>query len=161
MKYLISLIVISFMAFNLFAQNSTEEYEPAHEGWLVQIEDAYEESEATGKPIMAYFTGSDWCPPCRRFAAAVIDKPEFYDWAESKVVLLELDNPRRKHVPNNIRQQNQTLREAFNVTGVPTIWVFNLNRNSSTDQFEIEAIGRTGGTASLEQFTSTIEDMLN
>lgn len=159
MKQLIILIVVTLLAINLYGQS--DNYQPAHEGWLVHIEDAYNESQATGKPIMAFFTGSDWCPPCKRFSAAVINKPEFNKWAKDKVVLLELDSPKRKSVPNEIRQQNQSLKQAFKVTGVPTIWVFNLNRNSASDQFEIDAIGKTGYNSSFEQFTNTIEEMLN
>nr|MBS0037573.1 thioredoxin family protein [Saprospiraceae bacterium] len=159
MKQLSLLIVVTLLAFNVYGQ--TDNYQPAHEGWLVEIEDAYNESQATGKPIMAFFTGSDWCPPCKRFSAAVINKPEFNTWAKDKVVLLELDSPKRKSVPNEIRQQNESLKQAFKVTGVPTIWVFNLNKNSANDQFEIDAIGKTGYNSSFEQFTNTIEEMLN
>ncbi len=159
MKYFLSFLTLTLFTMPLLAQ--VEDYEPAHEGWLVTVEEAYQESQATGKPIMAYFTGSDWCPPCRRFSAAVINQPEFNDWAKNNVVLLELDNPRRKQVPDQIRQQNQSMREAFNVTGVPTIWVFNLNKNDSNGQFEIDPLGRTGFVGSFDQFTSTIEDLLN
>lgn len=159
MKYFLTILSVFFFALSLNAQ--AENYEPAHEGWLISVEDAYKESQNTGKPIMAYFTGSDWCPPCRRFSAAVINQPEFNKWAKEKVVLLELDNPRRKAVPDEIRQQNQSMRQAFNVTGVPTIWVFNLNKNQDNGQFEIEAIGRTGFVGSYKDFTNTIEGMIN
>jgi thiol-disulfide isomerase/thioredoxin len=159
MKYFLSFLTVALFSMPLFSQ--ADNYEPAHEGWLVTVEEAYQESQKTGKPIMAYFTGSDWCPPCRRFSAAVINQPEFNKWANDKVVLLELDNPRRKAVPDQIRQQNESMRQAFNVTGVPTIWVFNLNKNQSNGQFEIEAIGRTSFVGSLDAFTETIEGMLN
>lgn len=158
MKYLITTIALLLLAITVSAQ--TEKYEPAHEGWLVNLEDAYQESQESGKPIMAFFTGSDWCPPCRRFSAAVISKPGFNEWAKDHVVLLELDNPRRKKVPNEIREQNQNLRQAFNVTGVPTVWVFNLDMNNDSGQFEIDALGKTGYTPSLEEFTNSIEKMI-
>lgn len=159
MKSFITTLFIGLLAFSLGAQ--VDNYEPAHEGWHVQLSDAYQESVQTGKPIMAYFTGSDWCPPCRRFSAAVINQPAFNNWAKDKVVLLELDNPRRKEVPQEIREQNQNLRQAFQVTGVPTVWVFNLSQNSQSGEMEIEPLGRTGFMPSVEEFTASVEQMLD
>ena len=159
MKYFLFTLALGLMAFQISGQST--DYEPAHEGWHVQLNDAYQESAKTGKPIMAYFTGSDWCPPCRRFSAAVIDKPEFSEWAKDKVVLLELDSPRRKQVPEDIQQQNQNLRQVFNVTGVPRIWVFNLSENNESGEMEIEALGSLGFTPTVDQFTSSVEEMLN
>ncbi|TVR86879.1 MAG: thioredoxin family protein [Saprospirales bacterium] len=159
MKYIILALTLGLMAFQINAQ--AEDYEPAHEGWHVMLNDAYQESQQTGKPIMAYFTGSDWCPPCRRFSAAVINKPEFNEWAKDNVVLLEVDSPRRKQVPQEIQQQNQHLSQAFNVRGVPRIWVFNMNQNGETGEMEVEALGSTGFVPSVEDFTSQVEDMIN
>src|SRR5690625_3288672 len=61
-----------------------EEYSADNEGWMVDIEKAHEESVRTGKPIMANFTGSDWCGWCKRLTASVFSKQEFKDWAEDK-----------------------------------------------------------------------------
>ena len=55
-----------FLTASLFAFSQTkEEYKAENEGWLVKIEDAYAESKKTGKPILANFTGSDWCGWCK------------------------------------------------------------------------------------------------
>ncbi len=159
MKYIIITLALGLLASQINAQ--AENYEPAHEGWHVMLDDAYKESAQTGKPIMAYFTGSDWCPPCRRFSAAVISKPEFSEWAKDNVVLLEVDSPRRKQVPQAIQQQNQHLSQAFNVRGVPRIWVFNMNQNGETGEMEVEALGSTGFVPSVDDFTSQVEDMIN
>src|SRR5690625_2238264 len=83
---------------------------PIYEGWMVDIEKAHEESVRTGKPIMANFTGSDWCGWCKRLTASVFSKQEFKDWAEDNVVLLELDFPRRMKLPEEIQQQNHSLQ---------------------------------------------------
>src|SRR5262245_8321796 len=63
----------------------------ASEGWLSSYDAAIKESEMTGKPILAFFTGSDWCHPCQNLQKSVFDKQEFKDWAAGKAVLLELD----------------------------------------------------------------------
>ena len=64
----------------------------------------------------------------------------------SNVILLELDFPRKKQVPDAIREQNYGMQKAFAVTGYPTIWVFNLTKSDS-GQFNIDAIGKTGYVA--------------
>lgn len=137
-----------------------EKYSAEQEGWMVSLEKAYQESEKTGKPIMANFTGSDWCGWCKRLSAAVFVKPEFKQWADDNVVLLELDFPRRKQIPQDIREQNYSLQQQFGVRGYPTIWVFNIDKNTESGQYEIEPLGKTGYRPSVDEFTSGVNQML-
>ena len=109
---------------------------------------------------MANFTGSDWGGWCKRLTASVFSKDEFKTWAEKNVVLLELDFPRRKTVPQNIQAQNANLQQAFQVSGYPTIWVFHLNKDEAKNQYTIEALGKTGYTATVQEFTSGVEQMI-
>lgn len=135
-------------------------YTSSNPGWHVRLDDAFAESQKTGKPIMANFTGSDWCGWCKRLTASVFGKPEFKTWADKNVVLLELDFPRRTSIPEDIKQQNYQLQNSFQVTGYPTVWVFNLSKDSNTNQFSIEALGKTGYSPSLEEFTQGVEKMI-
>lgn len=135
------------------------EYKAGNEGWLVSLEEAYQQSKETGKPIMANFTGSDWCGWCHKLTASVFSKPEFKEWAADNVVLLELDFPRRTQIPNEIRQQNYSLQQAFKVRGYPTIWVFHIDKNEQ-GQFAINALGKTGYTPTAEQFMSGVDQMI-
>ena len=139
---------------------ATSAYETENEGWLVNLDEAYQESQKTGKPIMANFTGSDWCGWCKRLSAAVFVKPEFKKWADQNVVLLELDFPRRKKIPDEIRQQNAGLQRAFKVRGYPTVWVFNLNKDPETQKYSIEALGKTGYTKTVDEFTAGVDKMI-
>jgi len=102
-----------------FGQSKT--YTAANEGWLVSLDEAYALSQKTGKPIMANFTGSDWCGWCKRLTASVFSKPEFKKWADKNVVLLELDYPKRFKLPTDIQQQNANMQQSFRVTGFPTL----------------------------------------
>ena len=78
---------------------SETDYRAHADGWLVDINKAYEISKKTGKPIMANFTGSDWCGWCVKLKNEVFDKPAFKEWAAKTVVLVELDFPRRFQIP--------------------------------------------------------------
>lgn len=152
---LFALLLISSLA---FAQS---DYQATKPGWLVNLDEAYKISKETGKPILANFTGSDWCGWCKRLDASVFQKDEFKQWADKNVVLLELDFPRRTQVPNEIKQQNQALQQSFGVRGYPTIWVFNLDKNSESGQYEIEALGKTGYTATVGDFTGGVDQMID
>ena len=134
-------------------------YTAKNEGWLVKIEDAYAESQRTGKPILANFTGSDWCHWCKKLDKAVFIHKEFKDWANKNVVLLELDYPRRKQIPNQIRQQNSDLQRAFGISGYPTVWLFDLTQDNA-GQFNVNALGKTGYTATVAEFTGNLQKMI-
>ena len=100
------------------------DYAATMEGWEVDLTKAMELSKESGKPIMANFTGSDWCGWCIRLKNEVFTKKEFQDWAKEEVILLELDFPRRMKIPEKYQLQNRQLATSFGVSGYPTIWVF-------------------------------------
>ena len=109
-------------------------YKSDKAGWLVDLDEAYALSVKEKKPIMANFTGSDWCGWCKRLDAAVFVKPEFQAWAKKNVVLLELDFPRGKQIPQKNREQNAAMQNALQVSGYPTVWVINLTKDPANGQ---------------------------
>jgi thiol-disulfide isomerase/thioredoxin len=135
-------------------------YASAKAGWLVDLDEAYAISSKTGKPILANFTGSDWCGWCKRLDADVFSKPEFQNWAKKNVVLLELDFPRRFQIPQKNQQQNAAMQQALQIRGYPTISVLNLQKDPS-GKYNIEVLGQTGYTPTVEQFIGTVEKMVN
>lgn len=154
------ILLLALLLLTTVFASAQKEYTATHEGWLVKVDEAYALSQKTGKPILANFTGSDWCGWCKRLSAAVFDKPAFKNWANDNVVLLELDFPRRKKLPDEIRAQNQSLQQAFQVRGYPTIWVFNLEKDQENGRFMIEALGKTGYTPTVEEFTTGVDQMI-
>ncbi len=156
----ISLSVFSCQSQSQTATTTSSTYKAENEGWLVNLDEAYEKSKKTGKPIMANFTGSDWCGWCKRLTASVFSQDEFKKWAAKNVILLELDYPRRKQLPEAIRTQNASLQQSFQVQGYPTVWVFDMDKDKKTNQYQIKAHGKTGYTATVKEFTSGIDAML-
>lgn len=112
--------------------------------WHTDLMKANEVSTATGKPIFAFFTGSDWCGWCKKLERDVFSKPEFPEWAKKNVVLLELDFPRGKQLSPELTQQNNSLQQTFQVQGYPTIWLFYLKKNADGQRFDIDALGSLG-----------------
>ncbi|MBR3506267.1 MAG: thioredoxin family protein [Lentisphaeria bacterium] len=86
--------------------------------WLTDFDAAKKQAAADKKPILMFFTGSDWCIWCQRLHEGVLDKPEFADFAK-KLVLVELDFPQEKELPAELKKQNAELAEKFKVDGYP------------------------------------------
>jgi thioredoxin-related protein len=156
MKKFIALFVFLSFSGYIIAQS---DYKAANEGWLVSLEEAYKLHEKTGKPILANFTGSDWCGWCIRLTKDVFSTDAFKSWSKDNVILLELDFPKRKTIPDEIKAQNASLQSSFKITGYPTIWVFNLDRKN-TGEYDIDALGKTGYTKTPEDFIDSIEKMI-
>ena len=160
MKSFLSTLIICLVAMTAtVAQTSLADFEAENDGWMVILEDAYTESQKTGKPIMANFTGSDWCGVCKRLTASVFIKDDFKSWADNNVILLELDFPRRKTVPSEIKAQNASMQRAFGVRGFPTIWLFDLEKDEK-GQFNIIAHGKTGYSKTVQEFTDALDQMI-
>ena len=45
--------------------------------WYTDINQVYELSKKSNKPIFAFFTGSDWCPACKGMQKTILTTPEF------------------------------------------------------------------------------------
>ncbi|MCD6011268.1 MAG: thioredoxin [Flavipsychrobacter sp.] len=118
--------------------------------WYTDLAKAYQKSKATNKPIFGFFTGSDWCGWCHKLQADVFNKPAFVKWAKDKVILLELDFPRRKQLPAELAQQNNSLQQAFQVQGFPTIWIFTAAQDQATQKFSLTPFGSLGYPAGSE-----------
>ncbi|MBP5586102.1 MAG: thioredoxin family protein [Lentisphaeria bacterium] len=86
--------------------------------WLTDFEAAKKQAAAEKKPILMFFTGSDWCIWCQRLHESVLDKPEFAEFSK-KLVLVELDFPQEKQLPAELKKQNAELAEKFKVDGYP------------------------------------------
>lgn len=61
--------------------------------WLDDYSEALALAEETGRPVLAVFTGSDWCQHCRTLEQNVLETDTFREWAAGRVVLLMIDLP--------------------------------------------------------------------
>ena len=100
--------------------------------------DAFEQSIKENKPIMANFTGSDWCGWCIKLDKAVFQTDEFKKWANKNVILLELDFPRRKKLDQELADSNNQLQSIFKVRGFPSVWIFSVSKTND-GKFSINA----------------------
>ena len=125
-----------FVSANVFAQ------EKGNLDWNTNLVEAVDKSIAEKKPLLMFFTGSDWCGWCKRLQAEAFFKPEFEKWAKENVVLMELDYPRRTAQAEEIKTQNMNMQRMFGVRGYPTIWFVNPTKEDGKINFG--KIGSTG-----------------
>ncbi len=113
--------------------------------WETNVTKAMVISTETKKPLLLFFTGSDWCGWCIRLQKEVLKTPEFAAWAKENVVLVELDYPRKVPQTEEIKKQNNELQIAFGIQGFPTIILANATTKEGKVNFE--GIGSTGYVA--------------
>jgi protein disulfide-isomerase len=113
--------------------------------WETNLNKAAEVSMKTKKPLLLFFTGSDWCGWCIRLQNEVLKTPEFAAWAKANVVLVELDFPRRSPQLPEIQKQNSELQQIFQVQGYPTVWFSTPTKKDG--KISLDKIGSTGYVA--------------
>ena len=108
----------------LFLAAFTLGLQAAEAKWLTDFDAVKKQAAKEDKAILMDFTGSDWCPPCKALKKNVFDKSEFKEFAEKKLVLMELDFPNDKSkITPQVAASNKKLGEQFKIEGYPTIIV--------------------------------------
>jgi thioredoxin-related protein len=114
MKRSILTISLLFSALTLMA---------AQVEWFTDGGTAQTKAKNEKKFLLADFTGSDWCGWCMKLKSEVFDKSEFADYANRKLVMVEVDFPRHKPQDPHQKQLNEDLAKKLNVTGFPTVFI--------------------------------------
>ncbi len=89
--------------------------------WQTDFHAAKDKAKADNKLLLVDFTGSDWCPWCKKLHEEVFEKDAFKDEAPKRFVLVELDFPRQKKLPGQLKAQNDKLAAQYKIHGYPTV----------------------------------------
>ena len=133
------IFLITFFLTGVFAMQSQELK------WYTDVREAITESNKVHKPMLMFFTGSDWCGWCIRLQNEVLKTPEFTKWAAENVILVELDYPRRTPQTPEIKNQNNELQQAFGIQGFPTIYF--TSAEAIDGKVNFKGLGQTGYVA--------------
>jgi thioredoxin-related protein len=97
--------------------------------WLTDYETALSTARVENKPVLVFFTGSDWCPPCKMTVNNVYSKQEFIDFADQNLILVVADFPKRSEnqLSAEQKQKNNMLATNFGVRGFPTSIILDKN----------------------------------
>jgi protein disulfide-isomerase len=120
--------------------------------WQTNFEQAKNTATEKKQPIMAVFSGSDWCLWCMKLEKEVLTKDEFKNYAKDNLVLFVADFPSSHKLKKETLKQNQDLADKYGVQGFPTVLIL------SADGKVLAKTGyRTGGA---EQYVEHLKSLI-
>lgn len=124
--------------------------------WTTDVLKAVAKAKAEKKLVLLNFTGSDWCPWCIKLKQEVFSTPAFAAYAQTNLVLVEVDFPRHKQLPPAQKSYNHALQKKFEIEGYPTIIVLN-GEGAKIGKLGYHAGGPAPFIAKLEKLKSKAE----
>ncbi len=120
--------------FPLLLSGKISHHISAENVWHYNLDTAKKLAQQKDKNILVYFTGSDWCPPCKMLKKDFFDTTEFSE-AATNYVLVYIDMPRNKNILSSEQlEHNKKLTTEYNRKGIfPLIKVLN-NQGKSLDE---------------------------
>ncbi len=97
--------------------------------WQTSYEAAVQESQTSSKPIILFFTGSDWCPLCKQLEREVFNSREFIAESKDKYIYVKLDFPLDHSLSPTLTAQNKSLQRKFDVRAFPTVVILDSNQH--------------------------------
>jgi thioredoxin-related protein len=91
--------------------------------WQSDLNAALIQARKENKAVLLDFSGSDWCSTCIRLRQQILDAPAFTAYATNKLVLVLVDFPVHKRLPDAQEKANLSLKDALEVNGFPTLVV--------------------------------------
>jgi thioredoxin-related protein len=95
--------------------------------FLTDFEVGKAQAKKEKKSLLVKFTGSDWCPPCKMLEKEVFSQKEFKSGVEKDFVVVVLDFPKKKKLPEAEKKANEALAKEYKITGFPTVLLMDAN----------------------------------
>jgi thioredoxin-related protein len=88
-------------------------------GWHYNMQEAKQLAQKEHRHILLNFSGSDWCGPCILLRKEILDDPAFLQMADTSLVLVNADFPRKKKNQPSPEQQrlNDQMADQYNSQG--------------------------------------------
>jgi thiol-disulfide isomerase/thioredoxin len=87
--------------------------------WETDFGAAMDQARARKCHVFILYTGSDWCPWCKKMEAEVYSQPEFARYSREKFVLLKLDYLRHKPLSVSANAQNEEMAQRYKINSFP------------------------------------------
>jgi len=126
--------------------------EKAKRVWLDDFKAAQKAAAETGQPILALFTGTDWCPWCVKLEKEILSAKTFTAFADRNLVLFIADYPQSKRQDKKVKDQNAELKKTYGIRGYPSVLILNA---------EGKSLGATGyNEAGAEAFVEAVSTIM-
>ncbi len=127
-KWLIMLLLPLYM----LGQTGTQE---DGEGWLKDYEAALASAKENNTNVLVYFTGSDWCAPCKMLKKDLFDTADFKSVSE-KYAILYIDIPRNMDLLSaDQKAHNMKVLAKHNKKGVFPLFVILNPKGKALDEY--------------------------
>ena len=90
-------------------------------GFTEDAPKAIQQAQAENKDVIFLFTGSDWCPPCKKLEKEVLSEKEFLDGISKEYVLIKLDFPKNSPQDPKLTKQNEEYSKKYGIDSFPTL----------------------------------------
>ena len=142
MKTLAILLTLTLVTSQLVADDGA---------WHSDLPKGLEQAKTEHKWVLLDFTGSDWCPPCKKLHSTVLTSEEFTQFAKEHLVLVELDFPKHKAQTPELKATNRELSKKYEIKGFPTIIVLDADGKELFKEVGYGGASATDYVAKLKQ----------
>ena len=117
----LGIVFVLFLTYSIgFSQSHTNTI------WEENYQEAKAKAAKEHKKLLVFFTGSDWCGPCKKLTAHFFESAEFQEIATESLVLYEANFPRNKSLVTSQQAiANAKLGREYKINSFPTIMIFN------------------------------------
>jgi thiol-disulfide isomerase/thioredoxin len=91
--------------------------------WQKDYQQALSLSKEQKKPVLLYFSGSDWCPHCMEMQHDIFSNGNFAEQVGSLFIFYHVDFPKRSRLPYNVATLHNALKGKYQITGYPSVLV--------------------------------------
>jgi disulfide reductase len=123
--------------------------------WLTNLARAKSQAKAENKLVLMDFTGSDWCPGCKKLKKDVFSTEEFATFAKANLVLVEVDFPKtKKEIEKQsaeLKKANEALANKFDIEVFPTLVILGSN-GKQLSKYSYDGSSAKEFVAKLEKF---------
>ena len=154
----ILILILTVASLQIFAQENLN--------WHTDVDKAINLSIKSGKPLFLFFTGKDWCPPCKNLKKHLLDGVEYKKWSDN-VVLVELDFPRAPKKRQAIPANYSELARGLGVGSYPTIWIVRASVDEKTGKMQLDPVDsvagglRTYNKQAIKQWINNLDLIIN
>lgn len=97
-----------------------------HINWQEDYSKSLAKAAKENKAVLIFFTGSDWCGPCKRLEKELFQSEKFKAFSEKNFVLYEANFPMNKDlVTPKQKKKNEELAIKYSQSSFPTIIIVN------------------------------------
>ena len=124
---LFTLIALTCTLCSFTKRNKTNDIE-----WYTSHQKVMKAANLAQQPVLIFFHGSDWCPPCISMSRDIFADTAFINYATDKILFLDVDFPYKKKLTKTQLKHNKNVKKKFGLPdeyreGFPQVVIINAN----------------------------------